>query len=178
MKQRLLDSPVASREFSTMASFDIVSEVDVQELDNAVNQAQKEIASRFDFKNSNSEVSWDRKVISIKTNDRDYKLGAIKDILQSKVHRRGVDIRVLQFDEPVASSGNMWRQTVNIIQGLDKENAKKVVKFIKDSKLKVQPAVQGDLVRVTSKSLDSLQECIAAVKSGTFDVPVQFINMR
>jgi len=161
-----------------MASFDIVSEVDIQELDNAINQAQKEITSRFDFKNSNSEIKWDRKVISIATNDRDYKLSAIKDILQTKTHRRGVDIRALKFEDPVAASGNMWKQTVNIVQGMEKEDAKKLVKIIKDSKLKVQPAIQGDLVRVTSKSFDTLQECIAMVKAADFEIPVQFINMR
>lgn len=161
-----------------MASFDIVSEVDIQELDNAVNQARKEIGSRFDFKGSQSEIKWDRKTLQILTEDKEYKLGAIKDILQSKAHRRGIDIRVLQFEEASPATGSMWRQDVKIVQGLDKEKAKKLVKIIKDSKLKVQPAVQGELVRVSSKSIDTLRECMDLVKNSKFDVPVQFINMR
>ena len=161
-----------------MASFDIVSEIDIQEMDNAVNQARKEIGSRFDFKGSQSEIKWDRKTLQILSEDKDYKLGAIKDILQSKAHRRGIDIRVLQFEEPAPATGKMWRQNVNLVQGLDKEKAKKLVKIIKDSKLKVQPAVQGELVRVSSKSIDTLRECMDMVKKSDFEIPVQFTNMR
>jgi hypothetical protein len=161
-----------------MASFDIVSEIDIQEMDNAVNQARKEIGSRYDFKGSKSEIKWDRKVITILADDNEYKLNAIKDILQSKVHKRGLDMRVLKFEEPSQAGGMMWKQTVNLVQGLDKEHAKKVVKIIKDSKIKVQPAIQGDLVRVSSKSFDNLQECIALVKNSDFELPVQFVNMR
>lgn len=160
-----------------MASFDIVSEVNIQEVDNAVNQARKQIQSRYDFKGSKSEIQWDRKSVTILADD-DYKLNAIKDILQGKVHHRGIDIRALKFEEPIKASGNMWRQPVSIIEGIDKEHAKKLVKLIKDSKLKVQPAIQEDKVRVTSKSIDALQECMAHVKSLDFDVPLQFINMR
>ena len=161
-----------------MASFDIVSEIDIQEMDNAVNQARKEIGSRFDFKGSQSEIKWDRKTLQILSEDKDYKLGAIKDILQSTAHRRGIDIRVLQFKEPAPATGKMWRQNVNLVQRLDKEKAKKLVKIIKDSKLKVQPAVQGELVRVSSKSIDTLRECMDMVKKSDFEIPVQFTNMR
>ncbi len=160
-----------------MPSFDIVSEVDIQEVDNAVNQARKEISSRYDFKGSKSEIQWDRKAITILADD-DYKLGAIKDILQSKVHRRGIDIRALKFEDPQQATGMSWRQPVSIVQGLDKEMAKKVTKIIKDSGIKVQPAIQGDLVRVTSKSIDLLQECIALVRGSQLDVAIQITNMR
>lgn len=160
-----------------MASFDIVSEVDIQEIDNAVNQARKQIQSRYDFKGSNSEIQWDRKSITVMADD-DYKLGAIKDILQGKVHHRGIDIRALKFEDPIKASGNMWRQPVTIIEGIDKENAKKIVKIIKDSKLKVQASIQEDKVRVNSKSIDNLQECMSLVKGSKIEVPVQFINMR
>ncbi|MCB0376986.1 MAG: YajQ family cyclic di-GMP-binding protein [Bdellovibrionales bacterium] len=160
-----------------MASFDIVSEVDIQEVDNAVNQARKQIQTRYDFKGSKSEIQWDRKSITILADD-DYKLNAIKDILQGKVHHRGIDIRALKFEDPVKASGNMWRQPVSILSGIDKDNAKKIVKLIKDSKLKVQPAIQDDIVRVSSKSIDSLQECMGIIKKASLEVPVQFINMR
>lgn len=160
-----------------MPSFDIVSEVDIQEVDNAVNQARKEILSRYDFKGSKSEIQWDRKAITILADD-DYKLNAIKDILQSKVHRRGIDIRALKFADPQQATGMTWRQPVSIVQGLDKEQAKVIVKIIKDSSLKVQAAIQGDLVRVTSKSIDLLQECIALVRGSQLDVAVQITNMR
>lgn len=160
-----------------MASFDIVSEVDTQEIDNAVNQARKQIQQRYDFKGSKSEIQWDRKSITILADD-DYKLEAIKDILQGKVHHRGIDMRALKFETPVKASGNMWRQPVSIQQGIDKDIAKKIVKLIKDSKLKVQPAIQDDKVRVTSKKIDFLQECMSLLKNAKLDVPVQFVNMR
>ncbi|MEM7646411.1 MAG: YajQ family cyclic di-GMP-binding protein [Pseudomonadota bacterium] len=160
-----------------MASFDIVSEVDFQEIDNAVNQARKQIQTRYDFKGSKSEILWDRKSITIMADD-DYKLGAIKDILQGKVHHRGIDIRALRFEEAEKASGNMWRQPVSIVSGMDKEQAKKLVKAIKDSKMKVQPAIHDDKVRVTSKSIDTLRECMGMVKAMDFEVPVQFVNMR
>lgn len=160
-----------------MASFDIVSEVNIQEIDNAVNQARKQIQTRYDFKGSKSEIQWDRKSITILADD-DYKLNAIKDILQGKVHHRGIDIRALKFEDPQKASGNMWRQPVTILAGIEKENAKKLVKLIKDSKLKVQPAIQDDIVRVSSKSIDSLQECMAHIKNTSLDFPVQFTNYR
>lgn len=160
-----------------MASFDIVSEIDIQEIDNAVNQARKQIQTRYDFKGSKSEIQWDRKSITILADD-DYKLNAIKDILQGKVHHRGIDMRALKFEDEEKASGNMLRQHVSLISGIDKENAKKIVKLIKDSKIKVQAAIQDDRVRVSSKSIDSLQECMAMIRNTALEVPVQFINMR
>jgi len=160
-----------------MASFDIVSEVDIQEIDNAINQARKQIQTRYDFKGSKSELQWDRKAITIMADD-DYKLSAIKDILQGKVHHRGIDIRALKFEDAQKATGNMWRQAVSIVAGIDKENAKKIIKLIKDSKIKVQVSTHDDKIRVNSKSIDALQECMAFVKGSKLDVPVQFINMR
>lgn len=160
-----------------MPSFDIVSEINIQELDNAVNQARREMESRYDFKGSKSEIQWDRKTITIMADD-DYKLNALKDILQSKAHRRGIDLKALRFEKAEAAGGMMWRQPVTLIQGIEKEAAKKIVKTIKDSGLKVQPAVNGDLVRVTSKSIDTLQECMQFLKGANVEVPIQFNNFR
>ncbi len=160
-----------------MPSFDIVSELNIQELDNAVNQAKKELMGRYDFKGSKFEVQWDRKTLVVLAED-DYKLNAIKDILLSKAHRRGIDIRALSFEKAEPAGGMLWRQSVKILQGIEKEAAKKVVKEIKDSKLKVQAAINDDLVRVTSKSIDELQECIALMKRSNVGVPLQFTNMR
>lgn len=160
-----------------MPSFDIVSELNIQEVDNAINQARKEIDNRYDFKGSKSEIQWDRKTITIMGDD-DYKLNAIKDILLSKLHRRGIDILALKFEKAEPAGGMMWRQPVTMVQGVEKEKAKEIVKLIKDSKLKVQAAIQGDLVRVTSKSIDSLQECIALMRQSKVGIPLQFTNMR
>lgn len=160
-----------------MPSFDIVSELNVQEVDNAVNQAKKELASRYDFKGSKAELQWDRKAITITAED-DYKLGAIKDILLKKLHHRGIDIQALKFEKAEPAGGMMWKQPVNLIQGIEKEKAKEIVKMIKESQLKVQAAIQEDLVRVSSKSIDTLQECMALMKKSNVGIPLQFTNMR
>lgn len=160
-----------------MPSFDIVSELNLQEVDNAVNQAKKEIIGRYDFKGSASELQWDRKAITLLADD-DYKLGAMKDILLKKMHHRGIDIQALKFEEAEPAGGKMWRQPVNLIQGIERETAKKIVKHIKDSQLKVQAAIQDDFVRVTSKSIDTLQECMALMRKSEMGVPLQFTNMR
>jgi cyclic-di-GMP-binding protein len=160
-----------------MPSFDIVSEVNAQEVDNGVNQAQKEIGGRYDFKGSKSEIQWDKKVITL-LGDDEYKMSAMKDILQTKLHRRGVDIKSLKFSDPEPAGGNMTRQKVEILQGIEKEIAKEICKFIKDEKLKVQAQIMDDKVRVTSKSIDELQTTMAKVRGGNFKVPLQFSNMR
>jgi cyclic-di-GMP-binding protein len=160
-----------------MPSFDIVSELNIQEVDNAVNQARKELSSRYDFRGSKSEIQWDRKAITL-IGDDETKLAAIRDILQTKLHRRGIDIQAVKFEKAEPAGGMLWRQAVTLVQGVEKEKAKEIVKKIKDSKLKVQAAIQGELVRVSSKSIDSLQECIAFVKQANVGIPVQFTNMR
>ena len=160
-----------------MPSFDIISEVNMQEVDNALNQAIKEVEQRYDFRGSSSEIKWDKKEVII-LGDDDYKMGAMKDILQSKMHRRGIDIKFLDFGPVEPAGGKMQRQMVKIKQGIEKEVAKEITKAIKDSKLKVQPQIMDDKVRVTSKSIDELQATMAFVKSKGFSVPLQFENMR
>lgn len=160
-----------------MPSFDIVSEIDLQEADNAVNQAKKEIEGRYDFRGSKCEIKWDKKEIIILADD-DYKAGAIKDILQTKFQRRGIDMRALKFEKLEAAGGNMLRQKVLLVQGIEKEIAKEIMKLIKDAKLKVQPQIMEEKIRVTSKSIDELQATMTAVRGGSFEVALQFENMR
>lgn len=160
-----------------MPSFDIVSEINIQEVDNAINQARKELTSRYDFRGSKAEIQWDRKEIKL-IGDDENKLAAVRDILQTKLHRRGIDIQAVKFEKAEPAGGMLWRQEVKLVQGVEKEKAKEIVKEIKDSKIKVQAAIQGDLVRVTSKSIDSLQECIALMRQSKVGIPMQFINMR
>lgn len=160
-----------------MPSFDIVSEIDIQEVDNAINQARKEIEARYDFKGSKAEVLWDKKEVTLTAED-DYKIGAMASILQTKLHRRGIDIKAIKFEKIEEAGGRMLRQKVTLVQGIDREVAKDIIKLIKDSKLKVQPQVADDKLKVTSKSIDELQECISLVRGGNFPVPLQFNNMR
>lgn len=160
-----------------MPSFDIVSKIDLQEVENGVNQAKKEVENRFDFRGSNSEITWDKKLIVFKAPD-DYKMNAIKDIIQTKLHRRGIDIKSLDFSEIEKIGGMMMKQQVTLKQGIDKETAKKINSFIKDAKLKVQSQINDDKVTVTSKSIDSLQECMSHLRSQNFGLPLQFENMR
>lgn len=160
-----------------MASFDIVSEVNWQEVDNAVNQAVKEIQGRYDFKGSKSEILWDKKEITL-LGDDDYKMEAMKDILQTKLHRRGIDIKAFKFEKIEPAGGQMFRQKVTVQQGIDREVAKDICKFVKDAKLKVQAQIMDDKIRVTSKSIDELQETMGAIKGQGFPIPLQFNNMR
>lgn len=162
-----------------MPSFDIVSELDIQEIDNAVNQARKEVDGRYDFKGSKSEMEWDKdkKEIILSAED-EYKVEQMGSILQTKLHRRGVDIKAVKFDKIEPAGGKMLRQKVTLQQGIDREVAKEIIKVIKDSKLKVQPQIADDKLKVTAKSIDDLQECIGLVRAGSFAVPLQFNNMR
>lgn len=161
-----------------MPSFDVISEINLQEVENAFNQAQKEIKSRYDFKDSKATMAWDKNEISLEAED-DYKLGAMKDVLQSKAHRRGVDLRALKFSDPEKIGGMMLKQKVTFVQGIEKETAKKITKILKDSKLKVQAQIVDEKVRVTSKSIDTLQECMQFLKKDkSVDIPLQFENMR
>lgn len=160
-----------------MPSFDIVSEINMQEADNAVNQALKEIEGRYDFKGSKSELVWDKKEITLTAED-DYKIGAMKDILQSKFHRRGIDIRALNYSKIEEAGGRMLRQKITLSQGIDKDKAKEITTFLRDTKLKIQPQVADDKVRVSSKSIDTLQETMSALRAKDFGIPLQFNNMR
>src|SRR5258708_256163 len=146
-----------------MPSFDIVSEVNLQEVDNAINQARKELSTRYDFRGSKSEIQFDNNEIKI-IGDDDYKLRAVKDILESKLLKRGVSLKSLDYQKEEDASMGTKRQVAKLINGLSKEKAKEIVALIKDSRLKVQPAIQDEQVRVTSKSIDELQSVIAALK--------------
>ncbi len=160
-----------------MPSFDIVSEIDLQEVDNAINQARKEVEGRYDFKGSKAEIQWDKKEVTLLAED-DYKIEAMGSILQTKLHRRGIDIKAIKFEKMEEAGGRMLRQKVTLVQGIDREVAKDIIKLIKDSKLKVQPAIAEDKIKVSSKSIDELQECISLVRGGNFPVPLQYNNMR
>jgi uncharacterized protein YajQ (UPF0234 family) len=160
-----------------MPSFDIVSEVDIQEVDNAVNQARKEVEGRYDFKGSKCEIQWDKKEITLLAED-DYKIETMGGLLQTKLHRRGIDIKAIKFEKKEEAGGRMLRQKVTLVQGIDRDVAKEIIKLIKDSKIKVQPAIADDKLKVTSKSIDELQECMRLVREGDFSVPLQFNNMR
>lgn len=160
-------------------SFDIVSEIDFQEIDNAVNQAIKEIQQRYDLKDSNTSVELNKKdkLLSINTKD-DYALKSTVDILQTKFIKRGISLKVMKLEEVEPASGGRLKQQITLQSGISKENAKKVVKIIKDSKLKVNAQIMDEQVRVTAPKLDDLQQVIALVKSADLDFPVQFTNYK
>lgn len=160
-----------------MPSFDIISEVNFQEVDNAVNQAKKELAARYDFRGSKSEITYENKEIKI-LGDDDYKLRALKDILESKLSKRGISLKALDYQKEEEASMGAKRQVAKLINGLSKEKAKEIIKVIKDTKLKVQPAIMDELIRVNSKSIDELQTVIQTLKGKDVGVPLQFVNMR
>lgn len=159
-----------------MPSFDVVSEFDMHEAGNAVDQANREVGTRFDFKGTDSKYDQSDAVITM-ISESDFQLRQMLDILQGKLGKRGIDIACLDVAEPV-TSGKQCRQTVTLRQGIDAELAKKIVRTIKDSKLKVQAAIQGDQVRVTGKKRDDLQQVIAMLREAKFDLPLQYINFR
>lgn len=162
-----------------MPSFDIVNELNLMEVENAVNQTQKEIAQRFDFKGGKSDLEFDKAGKKLKIiADDDMKLRSIHQILESKLAKRGLDLRCLKYEKEEPASGNVIRQMVSLKSGIDKEDAKEITKAIKDSKLKVQAQIQDEQVRVTSKSIDELQATIQFLRSQELKTPVQFINMR
>ncbi|TCD00677.1 YajQ family cyclic di-GMP-binding protein [Pedobacter frigidisoli] len=162
-----------------MPSFDIVSKVDAQTLDNAINNAKKEILNRFDFNGSKSTVDLDKKtnVVTIVTED-DMRLKAIEGSIISRMMKQNLDPKSLDFGDENIASGNMIRKEITIKEGLDKEAAKKVVAKIKASGLKVQAAIMDDQVRVTAKKIDDLQAVIAFCRGEDFGQPLQYINMR
>lgn len=159
------------------ASFDIVSEVDMQEVNNAVNQTVKEITQRYDFKGSKSTVAVEDGSVKILTED-DMRLKSIVDILESKFIRRGVAVKNLEYGKSENASGGMVRQLVKIRQGIEADLAKKITKDIKESKLKVQTQLQDDQLRVTGKKIDDLQAVIALLKENDYGVELQFKNFR
>ena len=162
-----------------MPSFDIVSEVNQVEVHNALDQTNKEITNRFDFKGSDARVELNEKEKTLTVYaDDDFKLGQVRDVLTGKLAKRGIDVRCLQPGEIDKVSGNKVKQTVKVREGVEQELGKKIVKLIKDSKLKVQTSIQGDAVRVSGAKKDLLQETIALVRKSISDFPLQFKNFR
>jgi cyclic-di-GMP-binding protein len=159
-------------------SFDIVSIIDHAEVVNAVNQALKEVLTRFDFKGSLSNIEMEGKDAFILTSDDEYKLRSLDDILQTKFVKRGVPLKGLTYQKIDQALGGTVRQKVLLQQGIPQEKSKEIVRYIKDTKLKVQASIQGDLVRVTGKDRDVLQEVIAAIKQTDFGIDMQFTNYR
>jgi len=161
-----------------MPSFDIVSKVNLQEVDNAVNQAKKEMQQRYDFKGSKSEIKWEKKEEMTVLADDDGKLTSVTDILQNKLVKRGVSLKALDYGEVEDASGGMKRQVIKLRMGIPTDKAKQIVKKIKDSKLKVQGQIQDDQVRVSGKKIDDLQAVIQMLKGENLDIDLQFENMR
>ncbi len=160
-------------------SFDVVSKVEMPEVVNAIQQAQKEIITRYDLKDSKSTIELNEKDMKILlASSDDFKVKAVIDILQSKLVKRGVPIKNLEFGKVEPASGSSVRQEVKLVQGIPMEKAKDVVRAIKDSKLKVQAAIMGDYVRVSSKDRDILQEVLALLRGQDFGVELQFTNYR
>lgn len=160
-----------------MASFDVVSKLDHHEVDNALDQASREIVNRFDFKGTETEIEKTEEGIVIRSNSEG-RCAAALDVLQGKIHRRGISLKVLDPEEPKPAGGKTVRQLVKLREGIDQDSAKKIVRLLKDSKLKVQAAIQGDVVRVSHKKRDVLQEAIALIKEQEYDLPLQYQNFR
>ena len=160
-----------------MPSFDIVSEVDKQEVKNAVEQTNKEVSTRFDFKGSDSRVEQTEYALTVFADD-DFKLSQVRDILEGKLVKRGVNIKCLEVGDAEKISGNKVKQLVSVKVGVEQELSKKIVKLIKDSKLKAQASIQGEVVRVTGAKKDMLQEAIALIRQSKLEFPLQFKNFR
>lgn len=158
-------------------SFDIVSKVDLQELSNAINQAMREIENRYDFRGSKSEIKQEKSEVIVISDD-EYKLNAVIDVLQSKLVRRGISLKSLEYGKVEPAAGGTVRQTIAIKQGIDRETAKVINTMIRDSKLKVKSQIQGDQIRVSGKSKDDLQRVMAMCREADLPVDVQFVNLR
>ncbi len=159
-----------------MPSFDVVSEIDTHELTNAVDQAVRELSQRFDFKDTGAEFELEGTTVTMSA-PADFQLKQMLEILKLKMAKRGIDVTCLDVKDPVVNLARA-KQDVVLRQGIDQETGKKVSRLLKDSKLKVQSQIQGEKVRVTGKKRDELQEAIALLRKGAFDVPLQFNNFR
>ncbi|NBO63651.1 MAG: YajQ family cyclic di-GMP-binding protein [Acidobacteria bacterium] len=159
-------------------TFDIVSNIDLAEVANAINQALKEVQTRFDFKGSQSGIELEGQEAIVLTADDEYKLRSLNDILQSKFVKRGVPLKGLDYQKIEQALGGTVRQRVLLQQGIPTEKAKQIVKHIKDTKLKVQASIQGDLIRVAGKDRDVLQEVITSLRQQDFEIDMQFTNYR
>ncbi len=158
-------------------SFDIVSKTEMQEVSNAVQQAQKELAQRFDFKGSKSSIELTAEEIVLVSDD-DGKLRSVKDILETKLVKRGVSLKALEYAALEQAAGGTVRQKAKIVQGIEIEKAKAIVKAIKEAKLKVQASIQSEQVRVTGRAKDDLQKAMTVVKANDYGIPLQFTNYR
>ena len=158
-------------------SFDIVSKLDMQELSNAVDQALREIGSRFDFKGSKSDITIEKDELVVVSDD-DYKLKAVLDVLLSKMAKRGVPVKNLDYGKVEPAAQGTVRQRIKLKQGIDQDNAKKINNLIRDTKLKVKSQIMGDQIRVSGKSRDDLQKVIQTLKAADLPIELQFVNYR
>lgn len=162
-----------------MPSFDILSKVDPQTLDNAINTVKRELETRYDLRGSNSNVEFDKKALTVKLSTEDHlKMDAILDILLERSTKQKVDVRSYDLTEQPTPSGKLLHRIIKVKQGIDRETAKKIVKSIKGTGLKVQPQIMDDMVRVTGKKIDDLQGVMAHLKEEDFTMPLQFENMK
>lgn len=162
-----------------MPSFDIASKVDLQTLDNAINIAQKEIATRYDFKGSHIQMELNKKdmVINLEV-ENEMQLNQLEDIIITKAMRQGLEANSFDRSKTHSASGKYIRKTLPVKNGIDRDMAKKIVKLIKDSGSKVQPAIQDDIIRVTGKKIDELQDVIKLLREANLDIPLQYVNMK
>jgi uncharacterized protein YajQ (UPF0234 family) len=162
-----------------MPSFDIVNKIDIQTLDNAINVAIKDITNRYDFKGSKSTIELDKKLLNIHIlTESEMRIEAIEDTIRSRMIKQGLNPLALDFGKEQYASGNLLKKDIKVKQGIDKETAKKIVKHIKDLKLKVEAQIMDEQVRVTGKKIDELQAVISGVRNANFEIPVQFVNMK
>lgn len=162
-----------------MPSFDIVSKVDLQTLDNAINTVKKEITNRFDFKGSHVNIELDKKELVLKLEvETDMKLGQVMDVLISQTMRKGMDASIYDMSKEPYQSGKVYKKDVPVRNGIKQEDAKKIIKLIKDAGLKVQAAIMDDIIRVTGKKIDDLQDVIQKCKEANLGIPLQYQNMK
>jgi uncharacterized protein YajQ (UPF0234 family) len=161
-----------------MPSFDVVSQLNLQEVDNALNQARKEVAQRYDFKDSRTVIDWDKKeTISVESAD-EFRVKAVDDVLREKLARRQVPLKAVDFGAIEPGPGGRAKQEIKLKQGIDVDRARELVKVVKDTKLKVQAQIMGDQVRVSGKKRDDLQAAMQAIRARDLDLPLQFVNFR
>ena len=162
-----------------MPSFDIVSKVDLQSLDNAINTAKKEIATRYDFQGTNSTIDLDKKELNVHVlTQNDMLMERIEDVIRSRMIKQKIDPACMDFGKEIYASGSMVKKDIKIKEGIDKETAKKILSDIKNTKLKVQPQIMDDQVRVTAKKIDDLQTVISFCRSKDYGIPLQYQNMK
>ncbi|QBQ56254.1 YajQ family cyclic di-GMP-binding protein [Nitrosococcus wardiae] len=159
-----------------MPSFDVVSEVDKHELQNAIDQVNREIGTRFDFRGTEARIEGSEEELTLIA-ESDFQLQQMRTILDTKLAKRGVDVGCLDAQEPEIS-GKRARQSIRVRQGIDKETARKIIKMVKESKLKVQAAIQGEQVRISGKKRDDLQQVIALLREANLELPLQYVNFR